>query len=127
MIEKLKELLNNSYTPFYNYPVSCILVTNDNNMFYGVNVETTSPNAGTCAERNAIYGAIAKGYKKGDFKELHIMNKTLSFAYPCFICRQTINDFCPDIKIYVYNYNGDKKEVLVKDLCPYPFDEENLK
>lgn len=127
MVEKLKELLDNSYSPYYKYPVSSAIVTNDDNIFYGVNVETTSPNAGICAERNAIYCAITNGYKKGDFKELHIMNKTGDFCYPCFICRQAIYDFCPDIKVYVYNYKGDRKEVEVKDLCTYPFSKENLK
>lgn len=127
MIEKLQKLLNNSYSPYYNFPVSCILITNDDNTFHGVNIETSSPNAGICAERNAIYSAITKGYKKGDFKELHIMNKTNDFVYPCFICRQTIIDLCPNIKIYVYNYKGDKKEVSLEELCPYPFSKENLK
>lgn len=126
MVEKLKDLLNNSYTPYYNFPVSCILITNDDNMFYGVNVESASPNAGICAERNAIYCAVAKGYKKDDFKELHIMNKTKDFAYPCFICRQAIYELCPNVKIYVYNYNGDRKEISVNELCPYPFSKENL-
>lgn len=127
MIKELQNLLNNSYSPYYNYPVACILVTNNNEKIYGVNVEIASPNAGVCAERNAIYSAISKGYKSSDIKELHIMNRTNEFCYPCFICRQTIIELCPNAKIFVYNYQGDIKEISVQELCPYSFSKENLK
>ena len=70
MEEKLRELLNNSYTPYYKYPVASVVVMKDGKEFYGVNVETSSPAAGICAERNAIYSAITSGYGKGTLVEL---------------------------------------------------------
>ena len=69
MQEKLRNLLNNSYTPYYKYPVSCVIVMNDGREFSGVNVETSSPASGICAERNAIYSSITEGYGKGSIKE----------------------------------------------------------
>ena len=56
MEEKLRSLLNNSYTPYYKYPVASVIVMKDGCEFYGVNVETSSPQAGICAERNAFLG-----------------------------------------------------------------------
>lgn len=128
MFGKLKELLNNSYTPYYNYRVSAVIVTNDNNEFEGVNVETSSPAAGICAERNAIYSAIAKGYNKGDFKELHVMVEGEKGAKPCFICRQTLVDFTnEDMPVFLYTKNGLNEKLTIKELTPFPFDKGDLK
>jgi cytidine deaminase len=127
MFDELKELLNNAYSPYYHYRVAAILITNDDNKFKGVNVETSSPAAGICAERNAIYQAVSKGYKKGDFKELHIMVDNEAHAEPCFICRQALVDFTePEMPIYLYSKNNFDKMILRSELTPHPFEKEDL-
>ena len=68
MVEKLKKLLNNAYSPYYKFPVAAIAIMNDGSEFCGVNVENANGTS-ICAERNAIANAVAHGYKKGDFKE----------------------------------------------------------
>ena len=93
MREKLEKLLNNSYAKYSKFRVSCICVMNDGKEFNGVNVENASYGATICAERVAITSAIANGYKKGDFKELHIMVDSDKIGTPCFICRQVISEF----------------------------------
>ena len=126
MIEKLLELQKNSYVPISNFPVSSIVVTKDNNTFYGVNVEDASTRAGTCAERNAIYNAVTNGYKQGDFKELHVMVSSGKIGTPCFVCRQALYDYMNlDTKVICYS---DMGEVIVSlaDLCTYGFGENDL-
>ena len=126
MREKLEKLLNNSYSKYSGYSVSAICVMNDDKEFNGVNVENASYGATICAERVAITNAITAGYKKGDFKELNIMVKSEKIGTPCFECRQVISEFFNEeclIKLYSSN---EEKEYLVKELCPYPFSEENL-
>ena len=129
MKEKLEKLLENSYSPFYNYPVAAIVECTDGMTFEGVNVETSSPNSGICAERNALYSAITKGYKKDDIKTIYIMNKSAKECYPCFICRQALVDLCNENTLIVtFNYKGTKSvSVSVKDLCPFSFDNNDLK
>ncbi len=128
MLNELKELLNKSYAPYSNFHVAAVVVTNDNNLYRGVNVENASVGATICAERVAITNAIANGAKKGDFKEIHIMNDHGSKAMPCFICRQVFLEFfTEETKIFVYDINGNIDEYALKDICPYPFDEEDLK
>lgn len=127
MENKLNELLGNACSPYYNYKVAAIIVTNDDKEYCGVNVETSSPAAGICAERNAIYSAISAGYKKGDFKELHIMVSNNKEAAPCFICRQALVDFTnEDMPVYLYNQKSFARMLLVKELTPYPFEGEDL-
>jgi cytidine deaminase len=107
--------------------VAAIVVTNDGEKFKGVNIETSSPAAGICAERNALYAAIAKGYKKNDIKELHVMVDSDESAEPCFICRQALVDFTnKDVPIYLYSKNQFQRMVTVGELTPYPFSKEDL-
>ncbi len=126
MKEKLKDLLNNAYAPYSNFPVSCIVVTNDGTEFKGVNVENAAYGSTICAERNAILNAITNGYRKGDFKEIHIMNASDKLAYPCFACRQVLIEFMePSTMVYVYS-NKEVKSHTLEELTPKVFDKENL-
>jgi len=126
MKEELIKLLDKAYAPYSNFHVACIIEMNDGKFIPGVNVENASYGATICAERSAIVNAISHGVKKCDFKELHVMVKSEKLGTPCFVCRQVISEFFNEesvIKIYSSN---DEKEYLVKELCPYPFSEENL-
>ncbi len=126
MKEKLLLLLNNSYAKYSNYHVACICVMKDGKEIPGVNVENASFGATICAERVAITGAITRGYKKGDFKELHVMVDSDKLGMPCFMCRQVINEFMDnDDKIFVYSKNT-MESFKVSELCPHPFGEDNL-
>ena len=129
MRDKLLELLNNSYAPYSNFPVSAIVVLKDGREFPGVNVEDASTRAGTCAERTAIFTAITNGAKKYDFKELNVMtSNTRGVGMPCFVCRQMISElFDKDAIVRCFNKSGEYVEHTVEELCPYPFGEEDLK
>ena len=125
MRDKLLELLKNSRSDYFNFPVSAIVLCNDGRMFYGVNVETSSPSAGVCAERNSLYNAFANGVLKDDIKEIHVMSN--NGVYPCFKCRQALVDFCnSDVKIVIYDINGNIKTTTVGEICTYAFGKGDL-
>ena len=127
MYERLKQLLNNSYSPYYHFPVSAIVKTKDGNTFEGVNVENANGTS-ICAERHAIGSAIAKGYKKGDFDSIYVMLSNGEFGTPCFACRQVLLEFLDkDSKIISVDKDGNEKVFTLEELCPYPFDSEDLK
>ena len=124
MKEELVKLLEKSRSDYFNFPVSSGIVTTKGN-FKGVNVETSSPSAGICAERNALYNAFTYGVKNEDIKEIHVMSK--KGVTPCFICRQALVDFCNDnVKVYVYNIDGLKNEYTVSELCTHTFGKGDL-
>lgn len=128
MLERLNKLIENSSSKYYHYPVAAILECNDGSLFEGVNVETSSPQAGICAERNALFQAIAKGYHKDDFKRIYIYNQTEDKITPCFICRQALSDYCNlDLEIISFNVHGESDSFILKDLTPNGFGEDNLK
>ena len=124
MKDKLINLMKNAYDPYYNFPVSCILVTNDLKEFSGVNVGNVNGTS-VCAERNAIHNAIASGYSKGNFKEIYVMAKKITV--PCFACRQVFTEFFTDKMIVIaMDQDGNEKKYTVGELCPYGFTKEDL-
>ena len=127
MKEKLLELHKNAYAKYSNFPVSSIVVTKDGKEFNGVNVEDASYRAGACAERVALFSMLAAGYKKGDVKEINVMISNGEVGTPCFVCRQMILELCDlDTPINCYSTKGDVKTYTVRELCPYPFSEDDL-
>ncbi len=127
MREKLLELLKHSYSPYSEYPVSAIVVMYDGKMFGGVNVENASYGATICAERNAITSAITAGYGKEDFRELYVMVKGSSPAFPCFLCRQVLAEFFhKDAKLVIMNEESEE-HYFMSDILPHPFTESDLK
>ena len=74
MIEKLQNLLKNSYSPYSHFLVSAIVIMKDGCEFCGVNVENASYGASICAERSAIVSAISDGYKKNAIDYMKLKN-----------------------------------------------------
>ena len=126
MKERLEKLLENSMSTYYNYRVAAIVECKDGKTFEGVNVETSSPGAGICAERNALYNAITNGCKKDDFKAIHLMSAKNEEIYPCFVCRQALYDYMNgDVKVICYSKYGETITTL-EDLLVYGFGDSNL-
>ena len=127
MREKLIKLLDNSYAPYSNFHVACLVEMKDGKLIPGVNVENASYGAAICAERNAITTAIALGYKKGNFKNIYIMVSGEKLSMPCFICRQFLVEFFDkDSEIILIGKNGEEERHTVSEACPFPFDESDL-
>ena len=127
MREELIKLLDKAYAPYSKFHVASIVEMKDGKFIPGVNVENASYGATICAERNAITTAIAMGYKKGDFKNIYIMVSGEKLSMPCFMCRQVIVEFFDkDSEIILMSKDGKMEKYGVNDICPYPFDEDDL-
>ena len=129
MLEKLLKLAQNSYSPYSHFRVATIVIMKDGKEFVGVNVENASYGSCICSERSAILSAISQGYTKGDFKELHCLCADSNrISTSCFGCRQVISElFDKNVPLYFYSKDGESKVYTVEELCPYPFDETDLK
>ena len=103
------------YSKFY---VGCALLSNDGKVFLGCNIESAAYPSTICAERVAIYSALAQGFTQ--FKAIAIVSK--ASAKPCGPCRQIIYEYLDDIPIYVSDGRGDNYEThSIQELLPYPF------
>ncbi len=127
MKENLEKLLSNAYAPYSKYRVAAIVVTKDDKLFQGVNVENATYGATICAERNAINYAVSNGYAKDDFKSIHILNSSDKIGNPCFLCIETMSEFFgEEVEIVLYTIEGLVKTLKVSDIIKYDFTSENL-
>lgn len=127
MKEELVKLLGCAYAPYSKFQVAAIIEMKDGKCIPGVNVENASYGATICAERNAITTAVSMGYKKGDFKNIYVMVSGEKLSTPCFMCRQVITEFFDmDSEVVLVGKNGETERYKVNELCPYPFDENDL-
>lgn len=135
-IKKAKELLEcavqarqGAYAPYSNFYVGAALLCDDGEIVTGANVENASFGAGICAERCAIFSAVAKGKK--NFSAIAIVGgkaggPPTEDIYPCGICRQVISEFCsPDLDIIV-GHMGEARIHRLGELLPYAFTSESL-
>ena len=119
LVEKAKEAMQRSYSPYSSFSVGAALLCKDGTVYLGTNVENVSFGATCCAERVAIFSAIANGNK--EFETIAI-SATKIPCYPCGICRQVMAEFCnEDFKVYMDN-GINVIEKSVEDLLPCSFD-----
>ena len=117
LIEKAIEAQSKAICPYSNYPVGVALLTNENNIVSGFNIESKAYPTTLCAERVAIFSALSQGYNK--FKSLAIV--TNDAAMPCGSCRQIIHEFAGDILILISDTNKNYTKTTIKELLPHPF------
>ena len=103
---------------YSEYPVGAALLTKNDEIILGCNVESKAYPTTLCAERVAIFSALAQGY--ADFKSIAII--TLDGGNPCGSCRQIMYEYLNNIPIYIgNNKNNNFQTYSVNDLLPYPF------
>lgn len=122
LMESARSMRERAYAPYSKFPVGAALLLKDGTVINGVNVENVSFGATNCAERTAIFTAIANGYKKGDLQAIAVAGDTADFLPPCSICRQVLAEFClPEMPVYLTNEKKEILELTLKDLLPYAF------
>ncbi len=122
----LEVLLENASAPYSGFHVASIVVAKDGSMFKGVNVESVAYPTTMCAERTAIFSAIAQGVKTGEIVEVHILARNADHdfiaAFPCGSCRQVIAEqSLNQAKVYVYSSKTDISEHGIAELLPNAF------
>ena len=123
LIEAAKKVRKNAHAIYSNYKVGAAVLTIDDSIITGCNVESSSYGLTCCAERVALFSAVANGHNK--FKALAVI--TEDGGTPCGACRQVIWDLCGDIPVYIADENGNIEETTSKELLPNAFNDSSLK
>lgn len=124
-----KEAMKNSYAPYSEYNVGAVLLCKNGNVYKGCNIENASYSLTNCAERAALFSAIANGEKC--FEAICVVGgkngEITDFAMPCGACRQALAEFCDaNFKVYVGISEYNTKEFTLEELLPYSFNKSKL-
>lgn len=105
-----------AYAPYSSFHVGAALLSADGTIIGGCNVECASYGLTMCAERTAIFSAVAQGHKK--FTAMAVAAPTT--CTPCGACRQIIVEICGNIPIVIMN-EGILEVVQAYEFLPNSF------
>jgi len=98
LIEAARTASRAAYAPYSHFKVGAAVLTDEGAMHAGVNVENASYGLTICAERNAIFQAVARGARH--IRAIAIYTPTKTATPPCGACRQVLREFGSDIDVY---------------------------
>lgn len=112
----------NSYSPYSGFKVGAALLTKNGKVYKGCNIENGAFSPTNCAERTAVFTAVADGEK--EFEAIAVVggaDEIKNFCPPCGVCRQVLSEFCKeDFEIHLFNGEEIKTFTLGK-LLPESF------
>lgn len=111
-----------AYAPYSNFKVGAALLCRDGRVFHGCNVENASYGLCNCAERTALFSAIAHGYRPGDFATLAVIGDTDGPIAPCGACRQVMLELGGnELAVVLANLKGARFETSAAAQLPNAF------
>lgn len=125
LVNKAADAKQIAHAPYSNFRVGAALLTEDNKIITGCNIENASYGLTMCAERTAIFKAYSEGERK--FKAIAIAADTEDYISPCGACRQVISELCGNIDVILVNGSNEFKVIKAFDLLPLAFGDKQLK
>lgn len=117
LVQAAKEAQKKAYAPYSKFKVGAALLTADNKITLGCNIENASYGLTVCAERIAIFKAVSEGYRK--FKAIAVV--TSDCSYPCGACLQVMAEFAPNLTVIISNGKNKTQLLKLKELLPKQF------
>ncbi|HET9951385.1 MAG TPA: cytidine deaminase [Candidatus Eisenbacteria bacterium] len=119
LLQQAKAILPRAVASYSGFRVAAALEDLEGVVHPGVNVESASLGLTLCAERNALFGALARGATK--FGRLAIAADRARPVLPCGACRQVLMEHAPGLLLVLESPDGRVEEIPLRDLLPRPF------
>jgi cytidine deaminase len=130
LINKAIGKLPNSYAPYSHYNVAAAALFDSGEIYTGVNVESAALGMTICAERNAIFHAVAEGERRLIAVAIvgGVDGERSEYCVPCGACRQVMRDFGNKETMLVISAKTpeDYMEKTLEEMLPYSFGPESL-
>ena len=111
----------NAHAPYSNFKVGAALLTSTGEIFTGCNVENASYGMSNCAERTAIFSAVAQLGPKMEIRVIAVIAAQGGPCAPCGACRQVIYEFGPEAEVYFQAKTGKWTAWPIAELLPEGF------
>jgi cytidine deaminase len=116
LIVAAREVRERAYAPYSRFAVGAALRTKSGRVFCGCNVENLSFGLTICAERNALFAAVAAGER--EFESIAIVADSKTPVTPCGACRQVLAEFGLDLEVCSTNLEGESFVSTIRELLP---------
>lgn len=116
LIQQARVAQDHAYAPYSDFRVGAVLVGASHQRYEGCNVENLSYGLTICAERNALFRAVADGERR--FLKLVIVGDSRQPLAPCGACRQVLAEFEPDLEIFMVGGDGTVEQARLGELLP---------
>jgi cytidine deaminase len=120
LLQAARKTMKHAHAPYSHFKVGAALLTSKGEVFSGCNVENASYGLTNCAERTAIFAAIAQSGPKLDIRTIAVVNNQGVPCSPCGACRQVIYEFGPEATVFFESSTG-WKETPITELLPEGF------
>lgn len=125
LIREAIRMRENAYVPYSTFPVGAALLTANENLYTGCNIENAAFPVSCCAERVAIFKAIANGEK--NIQAMAVAADSDRPVPPCGSCRQVMSEFFDvNTTIYLTNIKQEIKTLNIEALLPFSFQPNDL-
>lgn len=108
-----------TYSPYSHFPVGAAILAGSGQIYAGCNVENASYGLCNCAERTAIFSAVAVG--ETVVRAVVVYTPTPTPTAPCGACRQVINEFGADAVVISLCDGPDRTTTPLSALLPGAF------
>lgn len=120
LFDQAKAAATKAHAPYSKFQVGCALVTSSGELFTGCNVENASYGLTICAERNAIFHAVAEEGPGVKIATLAVIALGHEFP-PCGACRQVIAEFATPETVVWFLRDGKPVAMTMAELLPSGF------
>jgi cytidine deaminase len=120
LFKAARKAMKNAYAPYSKFKVGAAVLTTKGEVFLGCNVENASYGVTNCAERTAIFSAVAQSGPGIEIAAIAIVNDHIAPCAPCGACRQVIYEFGPRATVFFRGAKGLKQRPIA-DLLPDGF------
>jgi cytidine deaminase len=121
LIAAAREARSRAYAPYSNYRVAAAVRASDGRVFTGCNIENASYGLSICAERVAVFAAVAAGARE----IAAVAVATEDGGTPCGACRQVLAEFVPrdgaPLTVLLVDAAGSVRETSLAALLPDAF------
>ena len=122
LLRAAHEAAKHAYAPYSRFTVGAAILLEDGRVFLGCNVENVSYGLTNCAERTAIFSAVAASVAKPHLRAVAVVNGSGKECSPCGACRQVMAEFSTAETVVIYRYAGGVKRMTMRELLPDGFE-----
>jgi len=120
LLEAAQQVREAAYAPYSKFKVGAAVRTRGDKVYSGCNVENASFSLSMCAERVAIFRAVAEG--ETDIVDLAVFTDEEQPSSPCGACRQVLFELGRSARVILGNAKGSVLVTNLSILFPQPFE-----